>query len=504
MSGMGNFLAGFGGGYINGMQRKQDRERQAKLDAQGQQLHEAKMQEILAAQAARQDDANFKEANRVAVSAGKTDGGYQITDAAGSNAFTKDIDAAAALGDMAATKNADVQNNAATRVSTGRAGATMQGTVAGNQVFQDPAKAQEFAKTQAMSDWAKMKARQEVADEFGKMDLSDDLRVKLLKLESEGAFNAYRLAANGDYEGAAKVYQSTGQNRLPEGAFFTSAEVEDPATKIKRRVVSVMGKDGQPIVPDLDQALRTYLSPSERYNMDKGDRTEARSATKDAQTQSNWEKEFGLKQQDRRDTANYRSAVLGARTGGGDGAQPQGIDMSVVDKTLPAYFTQKDEMTGVSSVDFEGMKFVRDMVPRMPMAVNGDSTGALLQAMTLYNKEISASKGNAELARKILARKLSRQSGDPVNETTDKAEDETQPPKLPPPKLPTQSGSHAFSSPMQTTIRQTNPDVVARLRDIDKRLQLQGIDPDVKLQLLLDRKKLTGGASDYSNFLNQR
>lgn len=404
MSGMGNFLAGFGGGYVNGMQRKQDRERQAKLDAQGQQLHEAKMQEILAAQAARQDDVDFKAANRVAVSAGKTDGGYQITDAAGSNAFTKDADAAAVLGDMAAAKNADVQNNAATRVSTGRTGATMQGTVAGNQVFQDPAKAQEFAKTQTMSDWAKMKARQEVADEFGKMDLSDDLRVKLLKLESEGAFNAYRLAANGDYEGAAKVYQSTGKNRLPEGAFFTSAEVEDPATKIRRRVVSVMGKDGQPIVPDLDQALRTYLSPSERYNMDKGDRAESRSATKDAHTQSNWEKEFGLKQQDRRDTANYRSAVLGARTGGSGGGATGGVSVGLKDRR--DFLSDMDgllgdaksastpeEATGILQRN-QGIKSQGDAIFRMNFELSGSPLTApqVLTAMDLAAKNPQAVK----------------------------------------------------------------------------------------------------------------
>lgn len=281
MSKLASFLVGMGGGYLKADRQRSEDERRAKLDARDQQLHEAKMQEIIATQAARQEDADFKTANRVAMSAGKTDGGYQITDAAGSNAFTKDLDAAVALGDMAATKNTDMQAGAATRVSTGRTGATMQGTVAGSQVFQDPIKAQEFAKTQTMSDWAKMKARQEVADEFGKMELSDDIRGKLLKLESEGAFNAYQLALNGDNEGAAKVYQSTGQNRLPEGAFFTSAEVEDPATKIKRRVVSVMGKDGQPIVPDLDRALRSYLSPEARYNMERNDRKDVGDAKKD-------------------------------------------------------------------------------------------------------------------------------------------------------------------------------------------------------------------------------
>lgn len=417
MSGMGNFLAGFGGGYVNGMQRKQDRERQAKLDAQGQQLHEARMQDILAAQAARQDDANFKEANRVAVSAGKTDGGYQITDAAGSNAFTKDADAAAVLGDMAAAKNTDVQNNAATRVSTGRTGATMQGTVAGNQVFQDPAKAQEFAKTQTMSDWAKMDARRQVAEEFGKMDLSDDLRGRLLKLESEGAFNAYRLAANGDYEGAAKVYQSSGKNRLPEGAFFTSAEVEDPATKIRRRVVSVMGKDGQPIVPDLDQALRTYLSPSERYTMEKGDRDYTLNERKTRVAEQN----AALSE---RKLDGMLTGLIGSGRGGGSGSQ-NGINSDAIDGYL---------VPNLGSVNAEGTKvpanpavinLVRSVAFQLPQAVT-DPKGAAYTAHIAWTKALTAAGGDEQKASALLQQALQ-----PAAPTA--SPEPAAPAKLPPP-----------------------------------------------------------------------
>lgn len=422
MSKLASFLVGMGGGYLKADRQRSEDERRAKLDARDQQLHDARMQDILATQAARQEDVDFKAANRVAMSAGKTDGGYQITDAAGSNAFTKDADAAAVLGDMAAAKNTDVQNNAATRVSTGRAGATMQGTVAGNQVFQDPAKAQEFAKTQAMSDWAKMKARQEVAEEFGKMDLSDDLRVKLLKLESEGAFNAYRLAANGDYEGAAKVYQSTGKNRLPEGAFFTSAEVEDPATKIRRRVVSVMGKDGQPIVPDLDQALRTYLSPSERYMMEKGDRDHTLNERKISVA----EKNAALSE---RKLDGMLTGLIGGGRGGGSGSQ-NGINSDAIDGYL---------VPNLGSVNAEGTKvpanpavinLVRSVAFQLPQAVT-DPKGAAYTAHIAWTKALTAAGGDEQKASALLQQAL--QPAAPAQAVPPANQEPSPPAKLPPP-----------------------------------------------------------------------
>ena len=278
--GMVSFLTGLGGGYLKADQQRSQNERQAKQDAQNTQLHDARMLEITAAQNARTEESTFKAANIAAQSGGRQETGYQVTDNAGSSAFTKDADAAAMLGDMAAAKNTGVDTLAATRVSTGAQGATMAGTVAGNKVFTDPTQAASFAQDNAMSSWMKMKSRQDVADQFGKMDLSDDIRGKLQKLESEGAFKAFALAQNGDYAGAAKMYQDTGSSRLPKGATFTGAEVEDPTTKLKRNVISVIGADGAPIVQDLDKALRSYLSPTEQYTMNSGDRKEVQDGRK--------------------------------------------------------------------------------------------------------------------------------------------------------------------------------------------------------------------------------
>ncbi len=382
-------------GYQNNKSRERDNERQdkadarqAKLDAQNAELHDARMQDMYQAQALRQDDVNFKEANKVAASAGKTDAGFQVTDSAGSNAFTKDADAAAMLGNMATAKNEGAQTNNASRVSTGRTGATMQGTVAGNQVFQDPAKAEAFAKTQAMGDYAKLKARQEVADEYGKMDLSDEIRIKMQKLESEGAFKAYSLAQSGDYEGAAKVYQSTGNGRLPEGAKFIGNEVEDPTTKTMRKVISIVGADRKPIVADVDQALRSYLSPEARYTMESKDRADVRDGRRLDIAEKN------------ADTAEKRLGILESSK-----SKTTGINSDAIDGYL---------VPSLGSINADGNKvqanpavinLVRNVAFQLPQA-SVDPKGAAYTAHLAWTKSLSAAGGDEQKAMILLNQAL--------------------------------------------------------------------------------------------------
>jgi hypothetical protein len=301
--GMVAFLTGLGGGYLKADQQRGQNDRQDKQDAQNKQLFDARMQDITAAQDARREESDFKAANIAALSGGKQDTGYQVTDTAGSNAFTKDSGAASMMNDMAAAKNPGAMTADATRVSTGATGSTMRGTAAGNQVFTDPAKAQAFAGTQAMSEYAKLQARKDVADQYGKMDLSDDIRGKLTKLESEGAFKAFALAQSGDLEGAAKAYESTGNGRMPKGSKFAANEVVDPVTGTKSQVISIVGAKGEVIVPNLDQALRAYLSPSERYSQNRGDR-------QDAQGQANWQQSFDLTKLKGENDEKYRARLL--------------------------------------------------------------------------------------------------------------------------------------------------------------------------------------------------
>lgn len=272
---MGNallsFLGGMGTGYMAQAQQQKVDARLDRQEAQNAQLHTARMSELNDAQALRQKEKDYEAANQAAMSQGQETAGMQVTDDAGSAAFTKDADAAAMLGDMSAAKNEGTQTSSATRVSTGRTGATQGGITAGSQVFTDPVQAKEFAKTQQLSDYTKFSARQAVADQFGKGDVSDALRAKRDKLEAEGGFKALALLHSGDLEGAKAIYNATGNNRMPEGSNFVATEVVNPVTRLKDKVFSLVGKDGTVLVPNLDNAMRTYLSPETQYSMIKGD-----------------------------------------------------------------------------------------------------------------------------------------------------------------------------------------------------------------------------------------
>lgn len=125
-----------------GADSRRDQERQKLLDTQNDELHRARMDEINAGRAQRISLAD-------AAAPAQVDTGTQITDTAGSDAFTKDPDAAAMMGDMAAAKGAQPALASATRVN--------------KQVFTDPAKAGK------------------AADEYNSADATTQRQVKALQ-----------------------------------------------------------------------------------------------------------------------------------------------------------------------------------------------------------------------------------------------------------------------------------------------------------------------------------
>lgn len=271
MRGIASFIAGFGNGYFKAKDKEYDRERQDRLDAQANELHTAKMSEIIEGQAERQRERDFREANVAALSAGKTDTGQVVTDAAGSNAYTKDADAAAVLQDMAQTANGGAQVAPATRVLTGMQGATQRGTIPGQQVFTDPAKAQEFAQSMPMTEYAKMQARKAVAEQYGKLEIADDMRGKLENLASKGVFKASSLLDSGNADGALKVLQDMNPDLVPKGAQFKQVDVPDMFDRTKTAkgwALVAPGAEGQPervLVGDFRDAVFGYLTPQEQF-----------------------------------------------------------------------------------------------------------------------------------------------------------------------------------------------------------------------------------------------
>jgi len=268
---MASFIAGFGNGYFKAEDKKYERERQQKLDAQANELHTAKMSEILATQDERQRERDYREANVAALSTGKTDTGQVVTDAAGSNAYTKDADAAVVLQDMAQTANGGAQVAPATRVLTGMQGATQRGTIPGQQVFTDPAKAQEFTQSMPMSEYAKMQARKAVAEQYGKLEIADDMRGKLENLASKGVFKAGSLLDAGNADGALKVLQDMNPDLVPKGAQFKQVDVPDMfdhSKTAKGWALVAPGAEGQPervLVGDFRDAVFGYLTPQEQF-----------------------------------------------------------------------------------------------------------------------------------------------------------------------------------------------------------------------------------------------
>jgi len=120
---MVSFLAGMGSGYLQAKEKGYERERQAKDDAW--------KEEQRGRQRAEWQKADNLESD-LRAAANPVSQGAVITDDAGSNAFTKDKDAAAMMADMSNAKNTGMEVQKATRVV--------------DQAYTDPSKAGEAAK----------------------------------------------------------------------------------------------------------------------------------------------------------------------------------------------------------------------------------------------------------------------------------------------------------------------------------------------------------------------
>lgn len=121
--GMVSFLAGMGSGYLKAKDNEHERGRQAKEDAWREEQRGRQRTEW---QKADNLDSDLRAA------ANPVSQGAVVTDDAGSNAFTKDKDAAAMMADMSNAKNTGMEVQRATRVV--------------DQTYTDPAKAGEAAK----------------------------------------------------------------------------------------------------------------------------------------------------------------------------------------------------------------------------------------------------------------------------------------------------------------------------------------------------------------------
>lgn len=397
MRGIASFIAGFGNGYFKAEDKKYERERQQKLDAQANELHAARMSEINDAQTERQNERDYRNAITAALSAGKTDTGQVVTDAAGSAAFTKDADAANVMQDMAQTANGSAQVAPATRVLTGIQGATQRGTIPGQQVFTDPAKAQEFAQTLPMSEYAKLQARKAVAEQYGKLDIADDMRSKLETLASKGVFKAGSLLDAGNADGALKILQDANPELVPKGAKFKQVDVPDMFDRsktVKGWALVAPGAEGQPervLVGDFRDAVFGYLTPQEQF------------ATKHTLNKSALDERKTAVAERQAATAERKLDVMmagvlarsngGGRNDGGAGGPPVWDDKA--DAYLRDRYTTKDPATGEVRVDGSGLQFGKTLALAVSQSNGGDHTKGLGYAFQKDNELRAASTDKA-------------------------------------------------------------------------------------------------------------
>lgn len=390
-------LAGVGTGLVAGKEDAEKKSRQARLDQQANELHTARMSEINDAQTERQTEREYKNAMAAALSAGKTDTGQVVTDAAGSNAFTKDADAANVMQDMAQTLNGGAQAAPATRVLTGMQGATQRGTIPGQQVFTDPAKAQEFAQTMPMTEFAKLQARKAVAEQYAKLDVADDVRAKLENLAQKGVFKAGSLLDSGNTDGALKVLQDANPDLVPKGAKFKQVDVPDMFDRsktVKGWALVAPGAEGQPervLVGDFRDAVFGYLTPQEQFatkhTLNKSALDERKTAVAERQAATS-ERKLDV----------MMSGILAKNNGGGrndSGAGGPPVWDDKADAYLRDRYTTKDPGTGEVRVDGSGLQFGKTLALAVSQSNGGDHTKGLGYAFQKDNELRAASTDKA-------------------------------------------------------------------------------------------------------------
>lgn len=305
--GMVSFLAGMGTGYIKAKDKALEQERQAKIDARADWEHQRKVD------AATKEDAVNAE---MATAMNPVATGSLVTDSAGSNAFTKDADAAAMLADMAGAKNDGVMTQHATRVA---------GTA-----YTDPAKAAEATKL-AMTPDAESQRVQDVYRRNGMRDKAMQeftaneaykkaISERMTTMETEGVTAALGLLKAGAPEQAMEAFQKSGSVKLPEGSKFVQVDGTNMWTGQPGKVWSAVGPDGKTIVADVGQVTAKYLGLD-------GILKQEAELSKNTQTQSNSDRDYKLKEKE----VGAKVAYYGGLGGGaapGIGKPPSGYRLA--------------------------------------------------------------------------------------------------------------------------------------------------------------------------------
>lgn len=202
LGGLASALAKGINGYTRGTQMKEEKERREKDDA----WRESERQAILDE---RKRNADMRQGLADAMRPAQVDAGYQVTDDAGSNAFTKDADAAAVMQDMAGTANTGAGLAQATRVNQMAYTDPAQAKQATDAYNAEGATLRRASAAVMPFDPARGMQMQTSAGQADELD-----RQRRERIKSEGVVQTVRAMRTGDPQAVKQAFNAGGEFKI--------------------------------------------------------------------------------------------------------------------------------------------------------------------------------------------------------------------------------------------------------------------------------------------------
>ena len=487
------FLAGMGGGYMKSKDKEYDRSRQEKLDAQRDELHGANMRGLKRTE----DDRTALKYAGETVTARPLEGpqpeaayvgGAEPTQPIGyisGNGASARTFAGNGVGQEQATADAVQQNKpgawenrAANLARQGNAFAANALDFENKQVSR---KREDVTWTQAQAAYTK-------------------------KLKDEGIFDAAKAMRSGDAGAVAEAFNRSGVYKIVGEPIKTlevrdipgygkvntynySFDIQKPDGTIEK--VNKNSHDVSTAIMPYEQQLEIQLKGNELTNSErKTDVSEKQAAIADrrmdylmygaaAKARSGVGGAPGVALKDRRDYLSDFSAGLEDPKTAVDANAAAAMQQRNQTKLVQAdaIFSTNAEFGTVLTAPQARAAMSLAQDPKNVRKVQDNNTGTVYEVVNVSGKQVVVGTGSLK-PKEADSKTTAIEAG---------AEKRT------PPKLATQSGSHMPTDAMKTTIKQTPPDVATRIRDLDAKLQLQGVDPQIRLQWMDEKRRISGG-----------
>lgn len=250
------FASGFSAGAA-AVNAYKDRERQKLLDEREGALHTERMAEIAQAKADRQG-------MRDAGAERTTMQGTMVTDGGGNkNLYADPVQAARAAEEFKI--EAEMREQPPERVTMQAATGITGNMAKGHQITTEPVDLKAINGPEAVSGrfQAELRRQGKPMEAFQMQQTTDQMteaaRQRVKTLEKEGVGEAMAALRSGDPVGAMKVFQASGNQKLPEGAKFVQTDGTDIFTGKPGKVWSVVGPDGATLMPDVGAAAAKFL-----------------------------------------------------------------------------------------------------------------------------------------------------------------------------------------------------------------------------------------------------